>query len=77
MYWLISAYDVLDQVHLRVRCVSEEDESHGLDPAFHRSTTFPVPDQFGPNRDTLAMIATELNDLAYYPQDGSEQPYTG
>lgn len=69
MYWLITAYDVLGELHIRARCVDDQDQDHTLEPAFHRASTIPLPRGSMTLRDVLVEIATELNDMAYYAEE--------
>lgn len=66
MYWLITAYDVMDRLELRARCVDDQGDDDGLDPVFTRSSQIALhPSIAGNYSDVLQEIASELNNMAY------------
>lgn len=64
MYWMITAYDHLDMISLRVRCV--DDTADGtLQTVYQRGALVPLQGLEGGMPDVLAYIATEVLNIAF------------
>lgn len=64
MYWMITAYDHLDMIQLRVRCVDDTD-SGALTTVYQRGALVPLEGMDGGYPDVLAYIATEVLNIAF------------
>lgn len=65
MYAMITAYDVMDRIQLRVRIIDNPEQAEILTESFKATVTLPLPAEGHSDRDLLAIIGEELLNLAY------------
>lgn len=65
MHFMIHAYDVLDQWHVRV-VVHDDQAEDWAEPFLVRTATWPMAQQRQAPHDTLAEIGENLLELAYH-----------
>lgn len=65
MYLMITAYDVLDTLHIRVRVVDQPEQDEILTVTYASAQTIPWPKELHGPRDLVAFVGEHAIDVAH------------